>query len=155
MKKKERQQLIKQLITENDIETQDDLIALLEQFGVQATQATVSRDIREMNIVKTHGLDGRVKYALFSKVQPVSSEEKLKASMKDAAMKIERVQFMVIVHTEMGSADVVANFLDEVKYEEVAGTVAGVDTIIIIAKSEEAAIMLVDRFEQMMFSIEN
>lgn len=155
MKKKERQQLMKQLITENDIETQDDLIALLGQFGVHATQATVSRDIREMNIVKTHGSDGRVKYALFSKVQPISSEEKLKASMKDAAMKIERVQFMVIVHTEMGSADVVANFLDEVKYEEVAGTVAGADTIIIIAKSEEAAIILVDCFEQMMFSIEN
>ena len=155
MKKKERQQLIKQLITENDIETQEDLISLLEQQGVHATQATVSRDIREMNIVKTHGLEGHVKYTLFSKVQPISSEEKLKASMKDAAMKIERVQFMVIVHTEMGSADVVANFLDEIKYEEVAGTVAGVDTIIIIAKSENAAIILVDRFEQMMFSVEN
>lgn len=152
MKKKERQQLIKQLITENDIETQDDLISLLEQAGVNATQATVSRDVREMSIVKTHAENGRVKYSLFSQTQSISSEEKLKVSMKDLVIRIERVQFMLVVHTDMGSADVVTNFLDEVNYEEIAGTVAGVDTIIIIAKSEEKAKILVERFEAMLIN---
>ncbi|MEI5993721.1 arginine repressor [Candidatus Enterococcus mansonii] len=150
MKKTDRQRLIKQLITENEIETQDDLIALLEQSGVKATQATVSRDVREMSIVKTHGSDGRVKYALFSQQQASSSEDKLKESVKDSVIRMERVQFMVIVHTDMGAADVVTNFLDEVSYEEIAGTVAGVDTIIIIARSEEDAKAVVARFEAMM-----
>lgn len=65
--KAERQRLIKQLIMQQDIETQDELITRLEELGVRATQATVSRDIREMSIVKTHGADGRVKYAIFLK----------------------------------------------------------------------------------------
>ena len=82
MKKAERQRLIKQLIMQQEIETQDELITRLEELGVRATQATVSRDIREMSIVKTHGADGRVKYAIFSQAQGTSSEEKLRESVK-------------------------------------------------------------------------
>lgn len=150
MRKAERQQLIKQLITLNEIETQDELIALLEGEGVKATQATVSRDVREMSIVKTHGSNGRVKYALFSQAKSTSSEEKLRESVKNSVIRMERVQFMIVVHTDMGAADVVTNFLDEVNYQEIAGTVAGVDTIIIIARSEKEAQVVVERFEEMM-----
>lgn len=150
MRKAERQQLIKQLITLNEIETQDELIALLEREGVKATQATVSRDVREMSIVKTHGSNGRVKYALFSQAKSTSSEEKLRESVKNSVIRMERVQFMIVVHTDMGAADVVTNFLDEVNYQEIAGTVAGVDTIIIIARSEKEAQAVVERFEEMM-----
>ena len=74
MKKAERQRLIKQLIMQQEIETQDELITRLEELGVRATQATVSRDIREMSIVKTHGADGRVKYAIFSQAQGTISK---------------------------------------------------------------------------------
>ncbi|WP_086348713.1 arginine repressor [Candidatus Enterococcus clewellii] len=150
MKKADRQRLIRQIITENVIETQEELIARLEAAGVKATQATVSRDVREMSIVKTHGSNGQVKYAIFSQTKTESQEDKLKESIKDSVIRIERVQFMVIVHTDMGRADVVTNFLDEVNYTEVAGTVAGVDTIIIIARSEDEADILVERFEAMM-----
>lgn len=149
MKKADRQRVIKQLITKHEIETQDELITRLEEEGVHATQATVSRDIREMSIVKTHGANGKVKYAIFSQTQPASSEEKLKESVKDSVVRIERVQFMVILHTEMGNADVVTNFLDEVNYQDVAGTVAGVDTIIVITRSEEDAQVFVERIEAM------
>ena len=150
MKKVDRQQLIKQLIIQNEIETQDELIALLEREGIKATQATVSRDVREMSIVKTHGSNGKVKYALFSQAKSTSSEDKLYDSVKNSVIRIEKVQFMIVVHTDMDSADIVTNFLDEVNYQEIAGTVAGVDTIIIIAQSEEAAQVVVDRFEAMM-----
>lgn len=149
MKKIDRQRVIKQLINQNEIETQEELIAKLEMEGVKATQATVSRDIREMSIVKTHGIDGRVKYAIFSQTQPSSSEEKLRSSLKETVLRMERVQFMTIIHTEMGGADVVANFLDEVSYEDVAGTVAGVDTIIIISRSNEEAQLFLERMEAM------
>lgn len=149
MKKIERQRLIKQLITQKEIETQEELIMQLEAEGVKATQATVSRDIREMSIVKTHSSDGHVKYAIFPQNQPSSSENKLKESLKDTVVRMERVQFMTIIHTEMGGADVVANFLDEVSYEDVAGTVAGVDTIIIISRSNEDAQRFIERMEAM------
>ena len=151
MKKAERQRLIKQLIMQQEIETQDELITRLEELGVRATQTTVSRDIREMSIVKTHGADGRVKYAIFSQAQGTSSEEKLRESVKDSVVRMERVQFIVILHTEMGNADVVSNFLDEVAYPEVAGTVAGADTIIVITRSEEDAEHFIERIENMIF----
>ena len=151
MKKAERQRLIKQLIMQQEIETQDELITRLEELGVRATQATVSRDIREMSIVKTHGADGRVKYAIFSQAQGTSSEEKLRESVKDSVVRMERVQFIVILHPEMGNADVVSNFLDEVAYPEVAGTVAGADTIIVITRSEEDAEHFIERIENMIF----
>lgn len=149
MKKTDRQRVIRQLISQYEIETQDELITRLEAQGVHATQATVSRDIREMSIVKTHTSDGRVKYAIFSQIQTSSSENKLKESVKDSVVRIERVQFVVILHTEMGNADVVTNFLDEVSYPEVAGTVSGVDTVIIVTRSEAAAQSFVQRIEAM------
>ena len=68
---------------------------------------------------------------------------------------MERVQFIVILHTEMGNADVVSNFLDEVAYPEVAGTVAGADTIIVITRSEEDAEHFIERIENMIFKIES
>ena len=94
---------------QQEIETQDELITRLEEIGVRATQATVSRDIREMSIVKTHGADGR-QICNFSQAQGTSSEEKLRESVKDSVVRMERVQFIVILHTEMGNADVVSNF---------------------------------------------
>ena len=142
---------IVELINQYNIETQEELAEQLNKAGFQVTQATVSRDIREMSIVKTHGADGRVKYAIFSQAQGTSSEEKLRESVKDSVVRMERVQFIVILHTEMGNADVVSNFLDEVAYPEVAGTVAGADTIIVITRSEEDAEHFIERIENMIF----
>lgn len=87
----------------------------------------------------------------FSQAQGTSSEEKLRESVKDSVVRMERVQFIVILHTEMGNADVVSNFLDEVAYPEVAGTVAGADTIIVITRSEEDAEHFIERIENMIF----
>lgn len=150
MKKESRRRLIKQLITQNDIETQSELIDLLKNEGIQVTQTTISRDIREMNIVKMHVGSNRVKYALFTQVKPFDSEEKLRETLKESAVGIEQVEFMIIIHTDMDSADVITNYLDEVNYEEIAGTIAGIDTIIIIAYSKEIADHLLERFKRMM-----
>jgi transcriptional regulator of arginine metabolism len=149
MKKAERQRVIRQLISQYEIETQDELIMRLEEEGVHATQATVSRDIREMSIVKTHTGDGHVKYAIFAQTPTNSSENKFSESVKDSVVRVDRVQFVVILHTEMGNADVVTNLLDEVNYPEVAGTVSGVDTVIIVTRSEEAAQTFAQRIEDL------
>ena len=90
---------------------------------------------------------------IFSQAQGTSSEEKLRESVKDSVVRMERVQFIVILHTEMGNADVVRTFLDEVAYPEVAGTVAGADTIIVITRSEEDAEHFIERIEIMIFKL--
>ncbi|MGX7352004.1 arginine repressor [Enterococcus canis] len=149
MKKASRQALIKQLITQQPIETQEELLAGLEAAGVKATQATISRDIREMGIVKTHGIDGKIQYALFTKTTQ-SSEQKLHETVKDTVTKVIRVQFIVVIHTTMGNADVVAALLDDIQYEEIAGTIAGVDTIVCIATSEGAAQIFEERITDML-----
>ena len=150
MKKASRRRLIKQLITQHDVETQGELIELLANEGVCVTQTTISRDIREMNIVKMHVGGNHVKYTLFAQMKPADSEEKLQETLKESAIGMECIEFMIIIHTDMDSADVITNYLDEVNYEEIAGTIAGIDTIIIIAYSKELAIQLVERFKQMM-----
>lgn len=138
MKKTNRQALIKQLILQHDIETQDELIELLEDQGVKATQATVSRDIRELSVVKTRAKNGNVKYTIFTQ-STVSDEEKLKESIRDSVIKIQQVQFVNVVHTTLGTANVVAAVIDELNYPEIAGTLAGADTIVIFSPDEQAA----------------
>lgn len=138
MKKNNRQALIKQLILQHDIETQDELIELLEDQGVKATQATVSRDIRELSVVKTRAKNGNVKYTIFTQ-SAVSDEEKLKESVRDSVIKIQQVQFVNVVHTTLGTANVVAAVIDELNYPEIAGTLAGADTIVIFSPDEPSA----------------
>lgn len=149
MKKSERHTLIKQIITQNHIGTQEELLSLLRDAGVDATQATISRDIRELSIIKTHDSNGNIRYGIFSQPTEAGKEEKLAASIRDNLLSLERVQFTVIIKTSLGSADVVTNWLDEVNYPEIAGTIAGVDTILVICRSEAEAMKIVERFEGM------
>lgn len=145
MKKSERHSLIKQLIMQHSVSSQEDLIKLLKEAGVDATQATISRDIRELRIVKDHDSSGNVRYGIFSQPTENGKDEKLAASIKEELLSIEQVQFNLILKTNMRSADVVSNWLDEVNYPEIAGTIAGVDTILIICHNETEATTVAER----------
>ncbi|WP_430603813.1 arginine repressor [Enterococcus sp. DIV0724b] len=147
MNKEERQKIIRRLVTQNTIETQDELLALLRKNGVNATQSTISRDARELYIVKTYQEDGKIKYSIVDQESQKNSENKLRESLQETLKKIEQVGFIVLIHTENGLADVITNYIDEVKYEEIAGTVAGSDTIIIITYSEKLAQNFVKKIE--------
>lgn len=149
MSKTIRQRLLKQLILEREIETQEELIRLLEEAGITATQATISRDIRELSVIKEYQEDGRVRYALFAQEDSYSTQKKLENSLKGALIRIECVQFMLILHTDANGADVITNYLDEVNYEDVVGTIAGIDTIFIICRNMEKSLMIKKRLENM------
>ncbi len=149
MKKMQRQSLIRRIITEQPISTQEELLARLQEVGVKATQATISRDIREMKLVKSHDENKQVRYALFSQPSETLNEERLKSAVKREVLKIQIVQFMIVVLTEKDGADVVTNWLDEVAYPEVAATIAGVDTFIVICRSEEEAQAFAEKLEKM------
>ena len=149
MKKIQRQSLIRRIITEQPISTQEELLAKLQEVGVKATQATISRDIREMKLVKSHDENKQVRYALFSQPSETLDEERLKSAVKREVLKIQIVQFMIVVLTEKDGADVVTNWLDEAAYPEVAATIAGVDTFIVICRSEEDAQAFAEKLEKM------
>ncbi|RST90352.1 arginine repressor [Vagococcus humatus] len=138
VKKSERQTYIKEVIQQHPISTQEELLNFLHQKDITATQATVSRDIRELGIIKSHDEDGNVIYLLPEDHSPFS-ETRLKEVIQEAILKIERVQFMVILHTILGSADRVAAILDDMSLTEIAGTLAGKDTVVLIAHNEEKA----------------
>lgn len=149
MKKSQRQALIRQIITEYPISTQEELLARLEESGVSATQATISRDIREMKVIKIQDEEQRVRYSLFSQPSVSLNEQRLRSAVKREVLRIETVQFMVVVLTEKNGADVVTNWLDEVAYPEVAATIAGFDTFIVVCRSESEAQAFAEKLESM------
>jgi len=139
MNKKERQELIVDIITSQAIHTQQELMKALQGGGVHATQATISRDITELGLVKEHLEDGRARYSVYKEPEPERLELELEKMIHGHIKSITQVQFLVVMHTELGSADMVAALLDEKDYPEIAGTVAGKDTLVIIAKDVASA----------------
>ena len=147
MKKSSRQMIIKQIINNHAISTQEELLHYLKEEGVEATQATISRDIKEMNLVKTNSANGNVKYSIFQH-NKMSEEEKLEQTIGEVVIKLTRVEFMTIVMTIPGNAHVIAALLDAIDFPEMVGTVGGNDTVLIISKDQEDAKKLYDYFSK-------
>lgn len=145
MKKADRHLLIKQIITAKKVRTQDELLRLLEDEEVIATQATISRDIRDLQIVKTPDKDGQSYFKIFqnNNREKESEPEELKRigkTIEEIVVKIQRVQFLTVVETIPDNAHLLAAMIDDLKHEKIVSTIAGFDTIVIISKSEEIAI---------------
>lgn len=147
MKKSSRQMIIKQIINNHAISTQEELLHYLKEEGVEATQATISRDIKEMNLVKTNSANGNVKYTIFQH-NKMSEEEKLEQTIGEVVIKLTRVEFMTIVMTIPGNAHVIAALLDAIDFPEMVGTVGGNDTVLIISKDQEDATKLYNYFSK-------
>lgn len=143
MKKSNRQLAIKQIINNYDIGTQEELLHYLKEEGVEATQATISRDIKEMHLVKTTTSNGNVKYALFQN-NKMSTEEKLQSTLGEVVIKLTRVQFLTILMTIPGNAHVIGALMDAIDFPEKVGTIAGNDTCLIISENEEDAAKMYD-----------
>lgn len=149
MKKTERQMLIKQIILNNDISTQEELLYQLQAKGVKATQATISRDIKELNLVKTNSSTGGTKYTIYQNNQ-MTMEDKLSSTIKSVVSDYNCVQFMNIVVTLPGNAHVIGALIDDIEFPEIVGTVAGNDTIILISKTNEDAQHIYTYFDRIL-----
>lgn len=146
--KTQRQNEIIQLISEKDIETQEELASELRNLGYHVTQATVSRDIRELRLIKSAAKNGGYKYAV-----PVRHEtavnERLARILADSLVHVDTAANLVIVKTLNGSANVAAEALDNLGWPEIIGTIAGDNTIFIAAKNETDANALTVRIRKM------
>ncbi|HKF77641.1 MAG TPA: arginine repressor [Candidatus Dormibacteraeota bacterium] len=121
--KEERQRAILELVKERPVQTQQDLVRALTDRGISATQATVSRDVQELGLVRT-GSGYRIG-------TPVSVASEL-------VLSIRQVQFLAVIRTPPGTANLVARAIDESELDGVAGTVAGDDTIIVVLEDGDA-----------------
>lgn len=133
--KNERQEQIKHLIAEYEIETQDELIEKLRDAGFYATQATISRDIRQLKISKMLGANGKYHYTLSS-----HDSVRLKGNPYiGSVVSVDHAQNLVVIKTHPGLAQAVAAGIDSVYAEEILGCVAGDDTIIAVARDADVA----------------
>lgn len=136
MKKIERHELIKQLIRENKIETQEGLSRQLAENGAVTTQATLSRDIRELGIIKSRTANGSF-YVLLD--EQSNNIEDIAQSYRNHVLTVSSVMFMVVVHTRLSEADILANILDDSGNPGILGTLAGADTLLITCANIEEA----------------
>jgi transcriptional regulator of arginine metabolism len=128
---------IKEIIQKKVIETQEELAAALKEEGIVVTQATVSRDIKDLMLIKIPYKDGHYRYALSNEKQNVISKNHAAILFQEAIVKIDSTMNMVVLHTIPGSASSVAFALDHAQNESVVGTLAGDDTILIILRTLE------------------
>ena len=126
--KTNRQSKIIEIIQKNEVETQDELSALLEKDGFRVTQATVSRDIRELKLTKIPTAGGRQKYAVITDA-PENLSNKYERVLREGFLSMDMAQNILVIKTVSGMASAVCAAIDAMKMREIVGSIAGDDTI--------------------------
>ena len=126
--KTNRQSKIIEIIQKNEVETQDELSALLEKDGFRVTQATVSRDIRELKLTKIPTAGGRQKYAVITDA-PENLSKKYERVLREGFLSMDMAQNFLVIKTVSGMASAVCAAIDAMKMREIVGSIAGDDTI--------------------------
>ena len=136
--KTRRHAKILELIQENAIDTQEELLRLLRVEGFDVTQATVSRDIKDLGLIKSQTVAGSYKYSLVENARP-NTLGKFGTMFRQAVVAISRAGNLIVIRTVTGTAGTAGAFVDSMSYEHVLGSVAGDDTILIVCDTEENA----------------
>lgn len=147
--KLERHAKIIELIHEYEIETQDELAARLKEAGFKVTQATVSRDIRELNLTKVAARGGKSRYEVLHSSQQNLSD-KYSRVLRDAFVSMDMAQNILVIKTVPGMAMGVAAALDELKWKEILGCIAGDDTIMCAIKSTDQTLLVMERLRKVL-----
>ncbi|HEM3577233.1 TPA: arginine repressor [Streptococcus suis] len=134
MNKAGRHELIKNMIRQEKIGRQTDIQQALEAQGVVVTQTTLSRDLRELGVIKIHE-NGQSFYSLAIEEEGDNFIELL----AQYAYKVDRASFILVLHSDLGEAALMANIIDAEKPSSILGTLAGADTLLVICRDEEAA----------------
>lgn len=151
--KTRRQSRILEIIKEHDIETQSELLEMLRNDGYNVTQATVSRDIKEMRLIKMLDSNGTYKYAS----EAVSNEDNRSHSylFSTAVISVEHTHSLVVIKTQIGMAQAVCAALDSTQRAGVLGSIAGDDTIFVATRADAVSIALVADIKRMMLDKNN
>ena len=144
-----RHEKIKELIQQYDIDTQEELASRLNEAGFKVTQATVSRDIRALKMMKVTGKDGKSRYVILQEL-PTELGEKYTRVLHDALLTIDQGQNILVIRTVPGMAMGVAAALDAPNWEEILGSIAGDDTVMCVARTLEEASSVAERLKSIL-----
>ena len=144
--KTDRQAIIREIVESEPIKTQEELAEKLRARGLKVTQATVSRDIKEMHLLKVLSESGDYRYATMEKGER-GVGDRLSRMLADSVIDVASANNLVVVRTLPGSAHVAGEALDSLKWPEVLGTIAGDNTILVIVRSNEEAEAVARRFD--------
>ncbi len=143
-----RHAMILQIIEKNNIETQDELAELLRENGFEVTQATVSRDIKELRLIKVLADDGMYKYATVDKAES-GMLERFVRMFSESVISMTNAGNLIIIKTISGSANVSAEDIDSMRWSEIAGTIAGDNTIFVAVKDSADVPDIMKKFQAM------
>jgi len=148
--KSKRQNEILSIISELDIETQDQLLLELKKRGMSATQATISRDIRELHLVKELSSSGMYKYAVSERKASTRVADRLRSIFKNGVLSFDAAQNIVIIKTMPGLASGAAATIDGMNITGVVGSLAGDDTVALFMRNNADANQLCNEIEEML-----
>ncbi|HBM46770.1 MAG TPA: arginine repressor [Lachnoclostridium sp.] len=148
--KLERHSKIVELIGKYEIETQEELAERLNQEGYKVTQATVSRDIRELKLTKVQSENGRQRYMVMQN-QTAFSDKYIRI-LKDGYVSMDMAQNILVIKTVSGMAMAVAAALDEIHFHEIVGCIAGDDTIMCAVRSVDDTILLMEKLKKLILA---
>lgn len=137
--KNDRQNQLLQIINEECIETQEQLLACLQERGIKCTQATISRDIKEMHLIKEPAGQGKYRYAVSVHRTKLNFADKLRTIFHESIVSVDVAQNLVVIKTMPGLASAAASALDGMEIASKVGTLAGDDTVLLIMRDAISA----------------
>jgi len=137
--KSQRQAKIMEIISTTNVETQEQLLSALQEAGFTSTQATISRDIKELRIVKELTSFGTYRYTTAVREVPVTFSGRLNTIFRECVTNFDYAQNIVVIHTMPGLANAAASALDSMNMGVVVGTIAGDDTVFVVMRDTNAA----------------
>ncbi len=150
MTKFQRHARIMELIEKNSIETQEELTERLSQMGFKVTQATVSRDIKSLHIIKAIGENGKYRYMVNSKEDEIKTAEKFRDILSGIVISITAAGNIVVIKTYAGMAQAAAAAIDAMIFNDIVGSLAGDDTVFVVVKDDMTAIAVKDKFYELL-----
>ncbi len=143
-----RQNKIIELINTYEIDTQDRLVELLREAGYDATQATISRDIKDLQLVKTLTPSGSYKYAL-NAMKDLPIKERFAKVFKETVISIEPAENLIVIKTLTGCANAACEAIDTTGFPQIKGSIAGDNTLLVIVDSKEHVPEIIEKFEEL------
>lgn len=148
--KSSRQSKIIEIITKYEVETQEELIERLREEGFHVTQATISRDIRELKLTKVSLENGRQKYVALGEPDSSGLKEKYRRVLKEGYVTMDMAQNILVIKTVSGMAMAVAAALDTFGWQEIVGSIAGDDTIMCAVRSVDDTVQLMEKIKKLL-----
>jgi transcriptional regulator of arginine metabolism len=144
-----RHSMILEIIDKMDIETQEELADELKRRGIDVTQATVSRDIKELRLIKVLSNNGVYKYATIDKAE-TGVTDRLIRMFSESVLSMDYANNMIVIKTISGSANAAAETIDALKWDEIVGTLAGDNTIFVVVRSYDLVEKVIQKFRDLM-----